>query len=370
MTSVQHGCLVLADISGYTKYLTGVALEHSHDVLADLMGVVVDQTRGALHLAKLEGDAVFCYDHDGETDGSMLLTTVESCYFAFAQRLLLIQQHTTCQCDACLLVPRLNLKFLVHHGEYVQHDVARSSELVGPDVILSHRLLKNSITEKTQLRGYAFFTQACLTHFGLDPVPLRMTAHHEAYEDLGAVQGYIHNLEARWQEEQARRVVYVARDQVGAVEFEVPVPPAVAWEYLTSPLKKPLWLVGVERVKQDNPRGLRGVGTTNHCFHGEKSIFEEEILDWKPFRYYTFLVTIPIMGRFLVTHELSAVQEGAHTRVSWRRMPKGGLMQRLALRRYGAKMTAMLYTSKENFVHLVSSLQPDVRDQTGVETTC
>jgi hypothetical protein len=37
---VQRGCLLLADLSGYTRYLTGVELEHSHDVLADLLGVV------------------------------------------------------------------------------------------------------------------------------------------------------------------------------------------------------------------------------------------------------------------------------------------------------------------------------------------
>ena len=40
--SVRQGCLVLADISGYTAYLAGVELEHSHDVLADLLGVVAD----------------------------------------------------------------------------------------------------------------------------------------------------------------------------------------------------------------------------------------------------------------------------------------------------------------------------------------
>jgi hypothetical protein len=35
MTDLHHGCLVLADITGYTRYLAGVELEHSHDVMAD-----------------------------------------------------------------------------------------------------------------------------------------------------------------------------------------------------------------------------------------------------------------------------------------------------------------------------------------------
>jgi hypothetical protein len=37
--SVRPGCLVLADIGGYTAYLAGVELEHSHDILADLLGM-------------------------------------------------------------------------------------------------------------------------------------------------------------------------------------------------------------------------------------------------------------------------------------------------------------------------------------------
>jgi hypothetical protein len=57
---VRQGYLVLADISGYRTYLAGVELEHSHDVLADLLGIVIDQLCPPMQLAKLEGDAVVC----------------------------------------------------------------------------------------------------------------------------------------------------------------------------------------------------------------------------------------------------------------------------------------------------------------------
>lgn len=56
--TVRDGCLVLADISGYTAYLAGVELEHSHDILADLLGMVTAGLCPPLGLAKLEGDAV------------------------------------------------------------------------------------------------------------------------------------------------------------------------------------------------------------------------------------------------------------------------------------------------------------------------
>jgi hypothetical protein len=42
MTQVERGYLLIADIGGYTGYLKAVELEHAHDVLADLIGVVAD----------------------------------------------------------------------------------------------------------------------------------------------------------------------------------------------------------------------------------------------------------------------------------------------------------------------------------------
>ncbi len=52
MSAVRDGCLLLADISGYTSYLSGVDLEHSHDVLADLLGVAAEELEAVGPLAK------------------------------------------------------------------------------------------------------------------------------------------------------------------------------------------------------------------------------------------------------------------------------------------------------------------------------
>src|SRR3970040_1835284 len=214
MATVQRGCLAIGDITGYTKYLAGVELEHSQDVLSDLMNVLAGQMRGLLHLAKLEGDGVFCYDHDdGGADGSPLRAMLESCYVAFVRRRQTINRHTTCECNACRLLPTLDLKFLVHHGEFVLHDVAGSRELMGRDVILVHRMLKSTFTQRTGVRGYAMFTEACLRRFALDPEALGMTAHIEAHEDVGEVAAHALNLEERWKRDQEHHAVHVAEGQ-------------------------------------------------------------------------------------------------------------------------------------------------------------
>ena len=106
MKGVQRGCLVLADIGGYTRYLAGVELEHSTDVLADLLGVVVKQMEGAFRVAKLEGDAVFLFARKGEGSdweknrraiGQKLLRLFES----FSRKVRELSAATTCTCKAC-----------------------------------------------------------------------------------------------------------------------------------------------------------------------------------------------------------------------------------------------------------------------------
>jgi hypothetical protein len=52
-------CFLIADISGYTEYLSGVEIDHAQDILADLIGTVVTALKPTFRLAKLEGDAAF-----------------------------------------------------------------------------------------------------------------------------------------------------------------------------------------------------------------------------------------------------------------------------------------------------------------------
>lgn len=133
-----RACLLIADISGYTRYLAGAELEHAQDILADLLDVVVTETGGMFELAKIEGDAVFCFAPDtDDVTAARLVTLLDACYAAFARRRDTIARLSSCTCRACASVPSLDLKFVVHDGELVVHIVARRQELAGPDVILA-----------------------------------------------------------------------------------------------------------------------------------------------------------------------------------------------------------------------------------------
>ena len=148
LPAAQPTCFLIADISGYTGYLADVELDHAQDILADLIGAVVTALRPNFRLAKLEGDAAFTFATTERLDGSMLLDTIERCYFGFRRRRRDVRQATSCECNACVRIPDLDLKFVVHHGAAIQQKVAGRQELLGSDVIVAHRLLKNDVVER------------------------------------------------------------------------------------------------------------------------------------------------------------------------------------------------------------------------------
>lgn len=303
----ERACLVIADISGYTEYLAGVELDHAQDVLADLISTVVKSYRPRFKLSKLEGDAAFVYSQAASVDGSILMDTIEGSYFAFRQRLLSIRQASTCECQACILIPNLDLKVVAHHGEVVIQKMAGRSELVGTDVVVVHRLLKNSIDNP----AYAFFTDATISATGLDPRALEMSRHTETYDHLGEVGGWIHDLTRQWVAMRERKRVYVAATEaVLSYSAFYPVVPEVLWEYISSPVLRAQWNAGLDRIDQLDPSGRRRPGTVNHCMHGGDVIIQE-FLDWRPPRYYTSQGTFPDATQIVGTAEVEAAEGGA-----------------------------------------------------------
>ena len=288
LSTAQPTCFLIADISGYTGYLADVELDHAQDILADLIGAVVTALRPNFRLAKLEGDAAFTFMTAEKIDGSMLLDTIERCYFGFRRRRRDVRQATSCECNACVRIPDLDLKFVVHHGAAILQKVAGRSELLGSDVIVAHRLLKNEVVEKLGIDAYALISQQCIDASDIDPAALGMRAHTETYDRIGDVPGWVHDLERRWREEEARARVRVSPEEA-ILDLSVPtnVPPQVAWEFLTTPGRRMTWQPWVTSVEVEAATGgRRGVCSANHCMHGADAVIEE-ILDWRPFDYVT-----------------------------------------------------------------------------------
>ena len=311
----EHGLLVIADISGYSKFVGGVELEHGAAIVADLLGVAVEQLSGVATLAKLEGDAAFCIS-TSVPDADATMTALYGCYDAFRRHLRDAQHLTTCTCDACSQMPSLDLKVVVHAGDYVTQRVAGSAEVAGSDVIVVHRLLKNSVAK----RGYALVTDAAARAVDLPLDRWGYAAQREVVDDVGPVDVHVLDLAELWAAEQERSSVIVEPEGARVLTYDLPGAVPVVWDWMSDPQKRRMWN-GADSVDAEDPDGPSAVGTVSHCVHGRARI-NEEIVDWKPYNYCTFRNHAPF-GTFLFMVNLSPNAETGTT-VQFRVRPDGG----------------------------------------------
>jgi hypothetical protein len=163
----QSGYLVLADISGFTL-LCRQTNDHAHAPLLPLE-TIMEKISNLLTIFQLEGDAVFAYAEESQLqEGKSLLQLIDQTYLAFRDRALELYAGATCPCRACKALPKLDLKFMVHHGEFIIRQVAGVQHLLGTDVNLLHRLSKNQVAESTGWKGYALFTNQGMEHMQTD----------------------------------------------------------------------------------------------------------------------------------------------------------------------------------------------------------
>jgi hypothetical protein len=312
----ETGFLVLADLTGYTAYLSGSEIEHAPAIAGDLLETIVGRLEPPFRLAKFEGDAAFLFVEDGRADGSLLLDAVEASYLAFRRRLRSIDQATTCDCNSCRLAPKLDLKVFIHHGAFVWSRIAGREELAGPDVIVVHRLLKGAGAAEARANGFALFTAAAVDALGLDPDVLGLRSGGESIEHLGHVDTFTLDLEARWQAESGERRLHIADgDAAFGVEASLPADPAVVWAHLTSPALRTRW-EGPIRIDEESAGGRRGVGTTAQCVTGRLATLEE-IVDWQPYDRVAWRLAVPGVGPVAATADLDPTDSGTRLRLRW-----------------------------------------------------
>ncbi len=195
----QTGYLVLADISGYTSYVAQTEIEHADMALSYLLETLVEQLSSLLVICQLEGDAVFAYLEESKlAEAKSLLELIDQTYLAFREKALALYAGATCPCRACKALPTLDLKFMVHHGDYVIQQLAGVHQLLGTDVNLIHRLAKNRVTESTGWKGYALFTDQVMER--MQHSKEDFFKQSESYEHLGDVEIYCMDMHPRYDE--------------------------------------------------------------------------------------------------------------------------------------------------------------------------
>jgi Protein of unknown function (DUF2652) len=192
--AVGRALLVIADIRGYTPFmrLHRTSLAHAQDVVARLLEAMIDAAPH-LTLLEIEGDAAFLYAWTAEDrEGATVQAGVDQ-MVAMHRAFHACQQHidvvNTCRCDGCRQAGQLRVKFVAHLGDVAVQRVKRSAKLVGLDVILVHRMLKNSVP----ISEYLLLSEAAFQRVD-DRLQSRGRALAQELEGLGIVPTYFMDL--------------------------------------------------------------------------------------------------------------------------------------------------------------------------------
>ncbi len=187
--SSGRGLLLIADIGGYTEYMSShrMSLAHAEVNTGRLLETVIDAVPG-LELVEIEGDAAFLYRRVAAEEPAALLAEVErsalAMHRAFHRERAYVARNL-CPCAGCKEVANLTLKFVAHVGDVATQTIRHRLKLVGIDVILVHRMLKNPVT----VREYVLLSEDL---YGVDPSVLSCPAHEIAaeLEGFGRVRAF------------------------------------------------------------------------------------------------------------------------------------------------------------------------------------
>jgi len=309
--TTQQGFLILADITGFTPFVADSELDHSNEILNDILKGIISYLTPRFTLAEVEGDAVFAYSPaERFPRGDAILELIESSYYAFRDRKNTLQRLITCDCKACQMAPLLDLKFIVHYGEYIMNSVGGKEKPLGTSVNVAHRLLKNSISEGTGWKAYMLFTKDFVDAVGLNPTKYHQKT--ERYDHIGNIDTFSVDLDELYKTFVSERRVYLSKEDADVVvEREFPVPPTVLWEWISNPKQRTRWLTESDWIIRSRPFGRLGKGATNHCVNSK---IVETIMDYRPFDYYTSLMS---RGLFMMTLTSEFKEVGSATRLSW-----------------------------------------------------
>lgn len=145
MEQNNNALLFIPDISGFTKFINETEISHSQHIIQELLELLVDANILGLTVSEYEGDAILFYRKGELPSLNKFLEQAEKMFVNFHTHLKRYDTHRLCQCGACKTAHNLTLKIIAHYGEAASMKIKDSEKLHGKDVILAHRLMKNSI---------------------------------------------------------------------------------------------------------------------------------------------------------------------------------------------------------------------------------
>lgn len=268
----QHMLIFMPDITGFSKFVSNTAIDHSQHIIEELLEILIDANEIELQVSEIEGDAILFYRQGTPTTINKLMNQVEAMYLKFHTHLKMYENTRICQCGACSTANDLKLKFVISYGEVGFNKIKDHNKLFGREVIIAHRLLKNKINQKE----YLLITNTAMdahTQNGDFSVWGNFEKTSEEY-DIGVLDYQFTTLELLYEKVPVPKIesygLNESKTMVLENSFEIGAPLDLVFDVISDYSIRHHWSVGIKDSDQLNSKISRN-GSTHRCLINDNS---------------------------------------------------------------------------------------------------
>lgn len=258
-----NATILIPDISGFTEFMTKTELDHASHAINILIDAILQAVGEEYEVSEIEGDAVLLIKKGPAPSEKEIMDTCMKIFNAFHFQRKWMQQHTICACGACQAIINLSLKFVVHHGPLAEIKVGRFVKQSGTEMIVAHRLLKNSIDNNE----YLLMTEKLVQQWdnSSEAAGMKWLSSSEEYPSIGKINYRFALLN------EARKKVpdpptpsdYYLTDNTSYLEISIVENYHEVYSVLSNIPDRPKWNSGLKKVEQEAADVL--IGSIHQC---------------------------------------------------------------------------------------------------------
>jgi hypothetical protein len=144
---IQGAFFCVPDITGFTKFIATSELSFSSYFIPGLLRRLIGANILKLNVGEIEGDAIFFYKTGRLPTIAMVAKQCKLLFQTFHDYLKLIEKEDPENFAKHLADRQMGLKIIIHYGRIMAANIKGRTKLIGQNVIIAHKLLKNGIKE-------------------------------------------------------------------------------------------------------------------------------------------------------------------------------------------------------------------------------
>ncbi|UOQ72758.1 DUF2652 domain-containing protein [Hymenobacter cellulosilyticus] len=138
--------LFIPDISGFTRFIQESGSVLAPQLIADLLEILVEANTLDMEVSEIQGDAILFYRLGPPPTIQEVVTQCRRIFLDFQNYVRLVERDLDSELSTALRAHDLTIKIIVHFGKVSVAQIRQFTKLMGRDVIVVHRLLKNNVT--------------------------------------------------------------------------------------------------------------------------------------------------------------------------------------------------------------------------------